>query len=162
MQPKASASRGNFGPPWVWTVTDASSSPWVRRTSTAAAFPGEVFAGEVARLGSAADPVTRTFEVESRLRNPGLRLRPGLIVSLRIILGRKGGLVIPAEAVVDETDGRGVAWVARDGSVRRREITLGQRLDREVEVLAGLAEGAQVVVVGKRGLIDGQAVESYD
>ncbi len=129
--------------------------------ATAAAFPGEVFAGEVARLGSAADPVTRTFEVESRLRNPGLRLRPGLIVSLRIILDRKGGLAIPADALIEETDDVGLVFVAREGSVQRREVTLGQRLDREVEVLAGLAEGEEVVVVGHQELTDGDAVETY-
>ena len=129
--------------------------------ASAAAFPGEVFAGEVTRLGSAADPVTRTFEVESRLLNPGLRLRPGLIVSLRIVLERRGGLAIPAEAVIEEAGGRTEVFVARGGSVHRREIDLGQRLDREVEVLSGLAEGEEVVVVGQRGLSDGQAVETY-
>ncbi len=129
--------------------------------ATAAAFPSVVIEGEVARLGSAADPVTRTFEVESRLRNPGLRLRPGLIVSLRIILDRKGGLTIPTDALVEETGDSGVAFVAREGSVQRREVTLGQRLDRDVEVLAGLAEGEEVVVVGHQELADGDAVETY-
>ncbi len=129
--------------------------------ATASAFPGEVFAGEVSRLGSAADPVTRTFEVESRLRNPGLRLRPGLIVSLRIVLGRTGGLAIPTDALIEEAGGRAAVFVARDGAARRREVTLGQRLDREIEVLSGLAEGEQVVVVGHEGLSDGQAVETY-
>ncbi len=129
--------------------------------ATVAAFPGQVFKGEVSRLGSAADPVTRTFEVESRLRNPGLRLRPGLIVSLRIILERKGGLAIPAEAVSEQADGQTVVFVARDGIVQRRELTLGQHLDREIEVLEGLAEGESLVIVGHQGLRDGQAVETY-
>ncbi len=129
--------------------------------ATAAAFPGEVFRGEVARLGSAADPVTRTFEVESRLQNPGLRLRPGLIVSLRILLESRGGLAIPAAALITEGDGRGAVFVAEGGVVRRREIDLGSRLDREVEVTAGLTAGDEVVVVGHEGLADGQAVETY-
>ncbi len=129
--------------------------------ATAAAFSGEVFEGEVSRLGSAADPITRTFEVESRLRNPGLRLRPGLIVSLRIILERKGGLAIPAEAMSEETGDHAVVFVARDGAAHRREIVLGGRLDREIEVLEGLAEGENVVIVGHQGLRDGQTVETY-
>ncbi len=129
--------------------------------ATAAAFSGEVFRGEVSRLGSAADPVTRTFEVESRLKNPGLRLRPGLIVTLRILLESRGGLAVPAAALVEEEAGRGTVFVAEGGTVHRREVTLGDRLDREVEVTAGLTEGNRVVVVGHEGLADGQAVETY-
>lgn len=120
-----------------------------------------MFPGEVSRLGSAADPVTRTFEVESRLRNPGLRLRPGLIVSLRILLESRGGLALPAAALVEEDDGRGTVFIARGDVVERREISLGRRLDRDVEVTAGLTAGDLVVVVGHEGLADGQAVETY-
>jgi membrane fusion protein (multidrug efflux system) len=129
--------------------------------ATAGAFPGETFRGEVVRLGSAADPVTRSFEVEARFANPELRLRPGLIVTLRIVLDRGRGLVVPADAIVEEQDGRGVVFVARDGVARRLEVALGQRLDREVQVEDGLAEGDEVIVVGHDRLVDGQAVEPY-
>jgi membrane fusion protein (multidrug efflux system) len=129
--------------------------------ATAAAFPGRVFRGEVSRLGSAADPVTRTFEVEARLYNPDRVLRPGLIVTLRIVLGREPGLVVPAEAVVEEHNGRGAVFAVRGGVARHLEVGLGRRLDREVQVTEGLSEGDEVVVVGHQDLVDGQAVEPY-
>lgn len=129
--------------------------------ATAAAFPGRVFRGEVSRLGSAADPVTRTFEVEARLYNPDRVLRPGLIVTLRIVLGREPGLVVPAEAVVEEHNGRGEVFAVRGGVARRLEVGLGRRFDREVQVTEGLSEGDEVVVVGHQDLVDGQAVEPY-
>ncbi|MCP4662372.1 MAG: efflux RND transporter periplasmic adaptor subunit, partial [bacterium] len=59
--------------------------------ATTDAFPGRVFRGEVNRLGSAANPVTRTFEVEARLLNPDFSLRTGMIVWLRIIQGKEQG-----------------------------------------------------------------------
>ena len=90
-----------------------------------------------------------------------LRLRPGLIVSLRIVLDREQGLLVPAEAILDQDADREAVFVARDGTVRRVEVRLGRRLDREIEVLEGLAEGDEVVVVGVEGLVDGQAVETY-
>ncbi|MCP3964355.1 MAG: efflux RND transporter periplasmic adaptor subunit [bacterium] len=129
--------------------------------ATAAAFPEEVFRGSVTTLGSAADPVTRTFEVEARLDNIGLRLRPGLIVSLRIILDRERGLMVPAEAISIADEDRGSVFVAVDGRARRKEVRLGRRLDRNVEVLAGLAEGEDLIVVGQDALFDGQAIEPY-
>lgn len=129
--------------------------------ATAGAFPDEVFRGEVVRLGSAANPVTRSFEVEARLANPELRLRPGLIVTVRIVLDRGRGLVVPAEAILEEEDGRGAVFVAREGVARRLEVALGQRLDREVQVEDGLSEGDEVIVVGHDRLADGQAVEPY-
>lgn len=136
-------------------------SPGQPVEATAGAFPGQVFHGEVARLGSAANPATRTFEVEARLDNADLRLRPGLIVSLRIVLGRERGLTVPAEAIVDEQDDRGAVFVARAGVARRVDVVLGRRVDREVQVKEGLSEGDEVVVVGHERLADGQPVETY-
>ncbi len=68
---------------------------------------------------------------------------------------------VPGEAVVEEHNGRGALFVARGGVARRLEVGLGQRLDREVQVTGGLAEGDEVVVVGQAELVDGQAVEPY-
>jgi len=129
--------------------------------ATTDAFPGRVFRGEVNRLGSAANPVTRTFEVEARLQNPDFSLRTGMIVWLRIIRGKQQGLVVPTEALVEESGERAAVFVVRGGVAVRVGVRLGQRLDRAVEVLEGLSEGEQVIVYGHDQLRDGQAVRPY-
>ncbi len=129
--------------------------------ATTDAFPGRVFRGEVNRLGSAANPVTRNFEVEARLRNPDFSLRTGMIVWLRIIQGKEQGLVIPSEALVDESRDRAAVFVVRGGVAQRVGVRLGRRLDRTVQVLDGVSEGEEVVVYGHDQIRDGQAVRPY-
>ncbi|MCP4655046.1 MAG: efflux transporter periplasmic adaptor subunit, partial [bacterium] len=117
--------------------------------------------GEVNRLGSAANPVTRTFEVEARLLNPDFSLRTGMIVWLRIIQGKEQGLVVPSEALVEESGERAAVFVVRGGVALRVGVRLGRRLDRTVQVLEGLSEGEEVVVYGHDQIRDGQAVRPY-
>jgi len=61
-------------------------------------------------------------------------------------------------AAVREEGGSQVVFVFRDGRVERRAVRLGQARSNEVEVIAGLADGEQVVVKGMEGLRDGQRV----
>jgi membrane fusion protein, copper/silver efflux system len=56
------------------------------------------------------------------------------------------GLVVPEDAVVDAGD-RHVVFLDRgEGRYEPREVTLGTRAGRRLEVLSGLAEGDRVVV----------------
>lgn len=129
--------------------------------ATTDAFPGRVFRGEITRLGTAANPVTRTFEVEASLLNTDFALRSGMIVWLRIIQGKAAGLLVPEDALVEQKEGRGQLFVVRGGVARRLEVRLGHQRDRQVQVLDGLSEGDEVVVFGQDGLLDGQSVETY-
>ncbi len=54
--------------------------------------------------------------------------------------------MVPDDAVIDAGD-RHVVFLDRgDGRYEPREVTLGARADRRVEVLSGLVEGDRVVV----------------
>jgi RND family efflux transporter MFP subunit len=129
---------------------------------TSDAFRGRSFAGRVEIIGSAANPVTKTFLVQARIPNTDLALRSGMIASMRIVLASSKGLVVPAEALIrPPAEGAAEVWVVSEGVVRRTPVRIGQQLDREVEVLEGLREGDLVVVYGKERLSDGAAVETY-
>ena len=55
-----------------------------------------------------------------------------------------------------EVDGRPVVFVLREGKVERRSVEPGEDRLGDVEVLAGLFPGEQVVVHGPARLEDGQ------
>ena len=48
--------------------------------------------------------------------------------------------MIPVDALLDEQDQRATVFAIRDGIARKSAIVLGQRLDREVQVLEALAK----------------------
>jgi membrane fusion protein (multidrug efflux system) len=125
------------------------------------AFPGRIFSGVVERVDSAANPVTRAFEVEARIANPDGELRSGMIISLRILLEKRSALVIPTEALLDVSGETARVLAVSDGVIRSTDVSVGRRSDREVELLSGLAEDAEVVVAGQDRLRDGQRVKTY-
>ncbi len=67
-------------------------------------------------------------------------------------------VLVPRTAVREE-GGSQVVFVYRDGRVERRAVRLGQVRGNDQEVLAGLADGEQVVVKGVEGLRDGLRVQ---
>jgi membrane fusion protein, copper/silver efflux system len=124
--------------------------------ATFAAFPGREFRGRIRFIDPVLDPATRTVGVRIELPNRGGLLKPGMFANavLQVDLGRR--LAIPKSAVLD-TGVRQVVYV-RLGPNRfaGREVRLGQQAADLVEIVAGLAEGEEVVTSASF-LIDSQS-----
>ncbi len=129
--------------------------------TTTDAFPERVFRGIVESTAAAANPVTRTFAVEARIDNRDGSLRSGMIARLRILLEESRATVMPIEALIDREAAAPAVFVMADGVARRRSVVLGQRWDREVEVLSGLTSDEEVIVSGKERLADGRRVQVF-
>jgi RND family efflux transporter MFP subunit len=69
-----------------------------------------------------------------------------------------GAVLVPHEAVRDEA-GQPVVFLYRGGVIERRAVRLGAARGSDQEILAGLAEGDQVIQKGPQGLQDGQQVK---
>ena len=62
------------------------------------------------------------------------------------------------KAAVYRHDGRDIVWVARDGRVERRAVTVGDERGDTLVIAAGLSSGERVVVNGADQLTDGDLV----
>jgi membrane fusion protein, copper/silver efflux system len=112
---------------------------------TLAAYPGETFTGRVDFVYPAVNGDSRTLQARIVLRNPGLKLRPGMYGDVVLEGAPVEGLAVPSEAVAD-TGERQYVFVAREGGrFEPRLVKLGIRADDRVQVLEGLAEGDRVV-----------------
>jgi membrane fusion protein (multidrug efflux system) len=129
--------------------------------ATTDAFPGRVFPGAVERVGATANPVTKGFKVEARIGNQEGHLRSGMIASVTIILEKRSGLVIPTEALLNRHGDTADVLVISSGAARKVAVSLGQQMDREVELLRGLEEGDEVIVYGHESVKEGQPVKIY-
>jgi len=103
------------------------------------------------------DIAAKTFRVKIALPDD-TPLKPGMSVEANIITREKpNALLIPADAV------QGTAVFVLDGSrVRKREVKIGIRGTREVEVLSGLAESERVASPAATDLKDGARVRVVD
>jgi membrane fusion protein (multidrug efflux system) len=115
----------------------------------------KILLGNVTYRSVVADEKTRTYRVEVTAPNPELRLLPGMIV--RAVLLRRmieNTIAVPLVAVVPR-ESRAVVYVEKEGRAVERTVSLGVTDGRNIQVLAGLAAGENLVVDGQRQLKDG-------
>tara|TARA_R110002072_G_scaffold89232_6_gene200038 strand:+ start:30019 stop:31140 length:1122 start_codon:yes stop_codon:yes gene_type:complete len=125
----------------------ASVRPGQEVLALSIAYPGQTFAGTVSTINSRIDPNTRTVKVRARLENNNLLLRPGMLLTVRLIQERKEFLALPESAVVP-VQNQQFAYVVANGKAERREFTAGRRAPGFVEVLSGLEAGDRVITEG--------------
>ena len=120
------------------------------------AFPGEKFAGRVARIAPVLDPATRTFPIEIEIPNPTFRLKPGMYARVGVTTNEKpDALIVPSNALVDVGGERGVFLAQPDNTAVFRKVQVGIEQDDRAEILEGLAEGDRIVSTGAGALRDG-------
>ena len=129
------------------------------------AFPGREFAGRVTRVGSSADPYTGTFDVEIAVAPGGARFARGLVARVSLDVRDAGepttGTVVPVSAIVEASGTNATVFVldTRERVARRRQVQVGPIVGDRVVVVAGVADGEQVITDGAAWLTDGESVQ---
>ncbi len=131
--------------------------PNLEVAAKSSAYPDKTFIGKVTAIDTRIDPATRSVKVNATFDNPHEQLRPGLFLSVEIILDRRDAVLLPEEAVLAEGV-KHYAFVVKDNKIERREIKLNQRLPGEVEIASGLKAGEVVVARGIQRVRHNQTV----
>lgn len=123
-------------------------------------FPNEVYKGNISRINPAVNPASRTFEVEVRIPNPNEKLKPGMYVRAKILIGKSEGIIVNRSAALKQLGSTAYyGFVVKDNVAKRVELTLGKEFDSQVEIMNGLNEGEYLVTRGQGLLKDGSKVE---
>lgn len=123
-----------------------------------AALASEAFGGNVDFISPAIQLPARTLLVKAVVPNGRRHLQAGMFVEARLATEvRPRAVVIPEEAIL-ALQGQSFAWVAAEGKVTRRVVTLGVRAPGQVEITSGVEPGEQVVVGGLEMLQEGAPV----
>jgi RND family efflux transporter MFP subunit len=123
------------------------------------AYPGEAFAGHVARIAPVFAQESRQARVELEVANPEERLRPGMFVRVRVVLARiEAATIVPRDALVAHQDGHAVFVVSADATTARLQpVTVGASEGERVQV-QGVEPPARVITLGQSQLHDGAAI----
>lgn len=101
--------------------------------------------GRVARLSPSIQEQNRTLIVEAEVANPDGKLRPGSFARAEIVVeADRTAVMLPASAVVTFA-GLEKVFVVKDGKAVEQRIRTGRRSGDRLEILEGVAAGAQVV-----------------
>ncbi|WP_252272855.1 efflux RND transporter periplasmic adaptor subunit [Pseudomonas subflava] len=144
-----------------------------------AAYPGEVFEGEINALNPKVEETTRNVQVRAMLPNPDSKLLPGMFANLEVLLpGEQSQVVVPETAITYTLYGNSVyvigekkddkGEVVKDDKgqaqlvVERRFVETGERRAGQVLILKGLEAGERVVTSGQLKLDNGAHVAIVD
>src|SRR5258708_9522331 len=130
--------------------------PGDRAEVTVDAYPGRAFTGRFDYLLPQVDTTTRTLPVRLVIPNPGLKLRPGTYVNVRLRLPLGKQLVVPGSAVFHSGTRNLVFAYRGDGNIEPREVELGSRVGEQQIVAKGVHAGEQIVI-SANFLIDSEA-----
>ncbi len=134
-------------------------------------FPGQVFKATIDAIDSKVDPKDHSIEVRAVIPNKRSILKPGLFGRVSIVVGAKdGALLIPEAAVLSSATESYVYVVLKQTTKQgkqmafsvKRSVTTGLSEAGTVEVLRGLKEGDQIVIVGLTKVQDGQPITIVD
>ena len=131
------------------------------------AFPRRTFQARISRMSSAADAITRNFDVEVAIPNKDHLLKVGMIGSLQLANAESESptsyLQVPLSAIVQAKDGKyGVFVISSSGAGKvasLRSVEIGAVNASDITIVSGLSAGDRVITTGANLLKDGQRVE---
>jgi cobalt-zinc-cadmium efflux system membrane fusion protein len=116
-----------------------------------AAYPGEVFTGQVLFIGDLIDQDTRTAKVRIAFANAAGRLKPGMFAAVNFLGFPATQITVPATAVVQVGQSAFVFEQTKPWTLQPREVTLAAPQGERAVVTRGLEAGASILV--KEGVL---------
>ena len=112
------------------------------------------FEGYVKRISPVVNPATGTFKVTIGLDLDHEGLRPGMFVNAFIVtMTNKNALILNKDAIVYDGNKRFV-FVVRDSLAYKLPVEVGFEDASRVEIIEGISDTANVIIVGQNGLRD--------
>ena len=143
-------------PSHVWLVAQLPESevPSVHLgdhvTVTTPALPGKTYQATIDNIGAALDPTTHTLAVRATVANGDGLLKPQMFASFAIErqLSGKGGVFVPAAAVIYEGESARVWVLGARGLLYGRTVATGDTENGFTRIISGLRPGDRVVTGG--------------
>jgi len=128
------------------------------------AFAERTFDAGVHSIHPALDAQTHTIQVEIRLDNEALLLKPGMFARVTLITKRKDNVVvIPRDVILGGKIDKHYVYVVEEASAskiaRKHFVEIGIKQADRYEITDGLKAGQTLVVNGMNYLADGMDVE---
>jgi membrane fusion protein (multidrug efflux system) len=122
--------------------------------------PDSQFEAKVYSVYPALDAQTHAIQIEIRLDNSGMLLKPGMFARVTLVTqAKKDVVVVPRDVVLGGKIDEPYVYVVDSGVAHKRIVKLGITQADRCEITDGLKSGESLVVNGMHFLKDGVAVE---
>lgn len=136
----------------VWVLVNAYQKdlPYVRVGDTVTiqtdAYP-DSFHGRISYVAASLDPNTRTLPARIETLNPGEKLKKDMYVTATVQAGRiQNAIAVPDSAVLRDSENEPFVYAEVSANqFGRRSVTLGESLQGQTQITAGLQPGDHVI-----------------
>ena len=112
-------------------------------------------------VGTVIDPLSRSFFVESKLP-ADKNFRPNQLVQVKIKdYTKKAAIIIPINLIQNDDKGKFIYVATTENGkliARKKIVTVGEFYGNNIEILAGLNAGEQMITEGYQSVYDGQFI----
>jgi cobalt-zinc-cadmium efflux system membrane fusion protein len=113
-----------------------------------AAYPGEVFKGEVLFVSDIVDSDSRRTKVRIAFANPEIRLKPNMFATVSFFAPAQKVATVPATALVLKNDGERVFVEVAPWTFLPRNVEINFQQGNSAVIKSGLSAGERAVVKG--------------
>ncbi|SDH85187.1 efflux RND transporter periplasmic adaptor subunit [Desulfosporosinus hippei] len=120
----------------------------------------ESYEGVVKSITPSADPSSRSFKVKVQLNNETLSLRPGVFAKVRLMVeddGKGQNFVIPVGLITGK-EGNYFVYINDNGIVKKRAVTVGDLVNNQAEIKAGLQGNESIISTNLNMLQEGDEI----
>jgi membrane fusion protein, multidrug efflux system len=128
---------------------------------TVSALNDKEYVGKVKNISPVADKISRTYDLKIESQNPDRELKPGMVCDVKMTSGsEKESVLIPYQCILRESDNKLYVFVLDPvrKRVTKQQVSVGQYVGSDLEVLSGLSAGQIVVKEGKEKLTDNSLI----
>jgi cobalt-zinc-cadmium efflux system membrane fusion protein len=135
---------------WVLVNTYQKDLPYVKVGDTVTiqtdAYP-DSFRGRISYIAAALDPNTRTLPARIETVNPGEKLKKDMYVTATVQAGKiQNTIAVPDSAVLRDSENEPFVYAEVSANqFGRRSVTLGESLQGQTQITAGLQPGDHVI-----------------
>src|SRR5262245_57039035 len=113
-----------------------------------AAYPNEVFKGEVLFVSDVLDPDSRRTKVRIAFPNPDIRLKPNMFANVNFLAAAQTVATVPTAALVMKNDADRVFVEVAPWTFVPRQVEINYQQGNSTVIKSGLAAGERAVVKG--------------
>ena len=111
--------------------------------------------GKVEKIGVLANLISKTYEVKIRIKNPDLKIKPGMVCDVNLNIKKEENIItIPSQAVIKDSDNKNYVFLIdrKSKEAKKQEVMVGEFSNNNLNILSGLKEGDLIVINGQHKL----------
>ena len=117
--------------------------------------------GTLETIDNQIDPTTGTLKLRAVFDNKAFKLFPSQFVNARLLVDQKRNVILAPTAVIQRNSQNTYVWLVKpDSTVTIRQVTTGVSEGDQTEMLSGVEQGDEVVMVGVDKLQEGSRVNA--